>query len=89
MEVTTTITQKTYTIIDGATDDMELLDALMDIDEGNLSGLRRAIVTLLGEKGRKELYENCRGENGRVSAGKVLAEFKEILNEAPKAVKNS
>ena len=78
-----------YQIIDGATDDMELLDALIDIDAGNMIGLRNAIITLLGEEGRKQLYENNRGDNGRVSASGVLAELHDIIENAPKEIKNS
>lgn len=80
---------RSYEIIDGATDDMELLDALIDIDAGNMIGLRNAIITLLGEEGRKQLYENNRGVNGRVSASGVLEELHDIIENAPKEVKNS
>lgn len=78
-----------YEIVDGATDDMELLDALIDIDAGNMIGLRNAIITLLGEEGRKQLYENNRGDNGRVSASGVLEELHDIIENAPKEIKNS
>lgn len=77
-----------YEIIDGATDDMELLDALIDIDDGKLSGLKNVIILLLGPEGKKTLYENNRGENGRVSASGVLEELHDILDNAPKNVKN-
>mgnify|MGYP007022418454 CR=1 FL=1 len=88
MKVTTSKGRE-YEIIDGALDDMELLDALIDIDAGNMIGLRNVIITLLGDDGRKKLYENNRGENGRVSASAVLEELHDILTNAPKEVKNS
>lgn len=78
-----------YEVEDAAADDMELLDALMDADDGNVSAIRRAMILLIGEEGKKQLYDNCRGESGRVSASAVMEEFKEILNNAPKEIKNS
>ena len=69
-----------YTIDDEAKDDMELLDALVEIDEGEPSGISKATLLLLGKDQKKALYEHCRTASGRVSAAKVIAEFTEILN---------
>ena len=78
-----------FEIPDEALDDMEVLDALIDLDAGEPSGLKAAIIGLLGADGRKALYEHCKKENGRVSAGLVMNEFKEILEAMPKEAKNS
>lgn len=78
-----------YEIPDEALDDMEVLDALIDLDVGEPSGIKRAMVGLIGEDGKKALYEHCRQENGRVSAQLVISELKEILDAMPKAAKNS
>ena len=78
-----------FTVPEGVADDMELLDALIDIDDGNLSGLRKAMTMLLGEDQRKALYEHCRSKTGRVSASAVLGAFKEILEAMGGEVKNS
>lgn len=76
-----------YSVAEGAEDDMELLEALIDIDEGKLSGIRNAITMLIGEDGKNALYEHCR-VNGRVSATKVMEEIKEILEAMPGEIKN-
>lgn len=76
-----------FSVAEGAEDDMELLEALIDIDEGKLSGIRNAITMLIGEEGKKALYDHCR-VNGRVSAARVMEEVKEILESMPGEVKN-
>lgn len=79
-----------YEIEDEALDDMELLDALVDIDEGSTSSYRYAIKALLGEEQRKALYEHVRNKKtGRVSAKAVFKEFAEVLTSAKGDVKNS
>ena len=77
-----------YEIDEAALDDMEVLEGLMDLDEGKMSGLRKTMTALLGDKGKEILYENHR-KNGRVSAAGVIAEVKEIFDLAPQALKNS
>lgn len=77
-----------FSVNDNAKDDMELLDALIDIDDGDTSSLKTAIVRLLGKDQKKALYEHCRGEDGIVSASAVLGEFAEILNSLQDDEKN-
>lgn len=76
-----------YTVAEEARDDMELLDALIDLESNDPAGLRNAMRALLGEDQRKALYEHCR-INGRVRASRVMEEFHEILNAAPEDTKN-
>lgn len=81
-----------YKIDDDVLDDMELLDALVDMDNGDMSSYRYAIKALLGEEQRKALYEHVRDKKtGRVSAKKVFEAFAEVLNSAKEnqAIKNS
>ena len=77
-----------FTVAEGANDDMELLDALVDLDEGNISGMRKVLVRLLGEDGRKALYEHCRDKSGRVPVTRIVEEIKDIFDAMPKEVKN-
>lgn len=76
-----------YKVADGIDDDMEFLDALIDLDEGNISGIRHVINKLVGEDGRKALYEHCR-KNGKVSMKSVMEEVRYILDNLPKEAKN-
>lgn len=81
-----------YKIADDALDDMELLDALSEMDEGSSTSYRYAIKALLGEDQRKALYEHVRNKKtGRVSAKAVFKEFAEVLTSAKEniSVKNS
>lgn len=82
----------TYSIEDDALDDQELLDAFMDMDNGNLSAYREAIVRLLGKEQKERLYNFLRDkETKRVSAKAVAEAFAEILGDATErsnAVKN-
>lgn len=78
----------TYMIDKGCSDDMELLDALIALDEGEMGGMRRVIKQLLGDEGKKTLYEANRKDNGRVSADGVMNELREIMELLPQTVKN-
>ena len=78
-----------YEVSNEAYHDMELLDALIDADAGVPSGFKNALIHLIGEDGKKALYEHCRQENGIVNSDLVVAEFKEIIESMPKAAKNS
>ena len=72
-----------YSIPEEALDDMELVDALSEMDDGNITSYRYAMKALLGEDQRKELYEFLRDKKtGRVSARAVFKAFSEILTNA-------
>lgn len=76
-----------YVVADDANDDMELLDALIELDEDKPAGLKHAMTALLGNEQKASLYEHCR-VNGHVKASKVMQEFKEIMDNLPKEIKN-
>ena len=56
---------------ESALDNMEVLDALSDLDEGNPLAMSRLVVKLLGKDGKKRLYDHLRTEDGRVPASAV------------------
>lgn len=60
-------------------DDMELIDALVDVDNGQQDQISTVCLHLLGKAQRARLYEHLRGENGRVRATEVSAAILEIL----------
>lgn len=60
-------------------DNMEVLDALSDLDEGNPLAMSRLVVKLLGKDGKKRLYDHLRTEDGRVPASAVESAIMELF----------
>jgi hypothetical protein len=69
-------------------DNMEVLDALSDLDEGNPLAMSRLVVKLLGKDGKKRLYDHLRTEDGRVPASAVESTIMELF-QSINAGKNS
>ena len=68
-----------WQIEEDAMDDMELLDALAELDAGKLEAASAACLHLLGKPQRTALYEHLRDERGRVRITAVSTELAEIL----------
>ena len=69
-------------------DNMELVDAMSDLVEGeNALAMARVVRCLLGEKTKKALYAHLR-EGDRVPTERVGAAITEILNALGQAGKN-
>ena len=60
-------------------DNMELIDALADIDDGNLLAVSKVLTLLLGPEQKKKMYDFVRTEDGIVSAQTVSEMIVEIL----------
>ena len=60
-------------------DNMEVLDALSDLDEGNPLAMSRLVVKLLGKDGKKRLYDHLRTEDDRVPASAVESAIMELF----------
>lgn len=73
---------------ENALDNMEVLDALSDLDEGNPLAMSRLVVKLLGKDGKKRLYDHLRTEDGRVPASAVESSIMELF-QSINAGKNS
>ncbi|WP_288001069.1 hypothetical protein [Holdemanella sp.] len=58
---------------------MELIDALADIDDGNLLAVSKVLTLLLGPEQKKKMYDFVRTEDGIVSAQTVSEMIVEIL----------
>lgn len=76
-----------FEITDERTDNMELIDALADIDDGNLLAVSKVLTLLLGPEQKKKMYDFVRTEDGIVSAQTVSEMIVEIL-AAKKETKN-
>lgn len=77
-----------YLIPDKRLDNMELLEALVAIDQGAGDQMPRALDLLLGKELKQKLYDHLRDADGIVPVSAVAAELSEIMQGSQKA-KNS
>ncbi|MBR2759640.1 MAG: hypothetical protein IKD66_00580 [Solobacterium sp.] len=61
--------------------DMELFDAISEVEKGNMMLLPEVCKKILGDR-KAELYGLLRDENGRVPVDKVQAQLIEIIEQA-------
>lgn len=76
-----------FDIPDETRNDMELLEALIDLQEGDGIALAQIAKKILGKQ-KKALYDHLRTEDGRVPIDKVGDEVLEIfktLRDGPKS----
>ena len=62
-----------------ALDDIELLETLSKLDQGDVTVLPSTVEGLLGPDGRAALYEHIRTPAGRVPITKVVEELGDIM----------
>jgi hypothetical protein len=74
-----------------ALDNMELVDAIADLSDGNGTKVVTIVRLLLGEDQKKKLYDHVRDEDKIVPQEKISAELTEIFNlcRDDNAIKNS
>lgn len=65
-------------IDDSCLDDMELFEAVADVQAGNTLAIPTVIRKVCGDK-KKMLYDHCRLENGRVPTQAISDEVTEIF----------
>ena len=68
-------------IAEDAIDDMELLEDLSALQKGDYTALATCLVHLLGEDGKKALYEHLR-KDGKVRVSDVSTALNELLTRA-------
>ena len=68
-----------FKIEDDALDNYDLLEVLMEIDEGNSLKMTKAAKMLLGAEQHDALKKHCE-VGGKVIATKMFTEISEILN---------
>ena len=69
-----------FEIADSRCNNMELLDALSAMDQGDASQLSTVLTLLLSKEQKKALYDHVRAAAGNVPVDKVSEELKEIFN---------
>ena len=77
----------TLKIDENVMDDMELLDLLAQLDDGNGYAIPRVVEHMLGKEQKKALYDSLR-VNGRVPVTKVVEIMKELLEKLGETGKN-
>lgn len=63
-------------------DDYELLETLVDADNGNNMALFSVIDMILGDEQKKALKEHLREIHGRVPASAMIAEIMDIIEKS-------
>ncbi|MBR5577549.1 MAG: hypothetical protein IKW28_00975 [Lachnospiraceae bacterium] len=66
---------------------MELIEGLAAVDQGDITALPKVLVKLLGSETKEALYNHVRSEDGRVPIDLLVEEVKEIFS-ASKEIKN-
>ena len=78
-----------FEIDDKALDNMELLDAIAEVDaDENPLAISRVISLLLGKEQKKMLYEHCRADDGRVPIDALVKEVANIFEQMGEQGKN-
>lgn len=69
----------TYSVNDKMGDDMELLEALAKLDQGDVTVVPMVLDRILGEKQKRKLYDHVREEDGRVPITRISTELADIF----------
>lgn len=77
-----------FEIEESVLDDYELLETLIDVDNGNDVALFRAIDMILSKEQKNHLKEHLRKIHGRVPASAMISEIMDIM-ETSSIGKNS
>lgn len=79
-----------YTLNDNVMNNMELVDAMAELDDGGHPfALSKVCLLLLGKEQRKRLYDHIRDEDGIVPPKAMGEEVAEIIRGCGDAGKNS
>lgn len=76
-----------YEIPEETLDNMELVDAIAELDENPLM-VSQVTALLLGKEQRKKLYDHVRAEDGRVPSEALSKEVAEIFESIGAESKN-
>lgn len=70
-----------YHLAEGFEDDIELLELLTAMDDGDTTVVPKVLTRLLGEDQKRKLYDHCRTDTGRVPITAVAEELAEIFKQ--------
>ena len=78
-----------FQLDESALDDMRLVDALADLEDGDALSISRVLSLLLGKEQRSRAYAHLRSADGRVSVEAASRFVVEMFQALDKAGKNS
>lgn len=78
----------TVSVEEDVMDDMELLDDLVKVDEGDGYAISRIVERILGGEEKKKLYEHLRNEKGKIPITVVVAAIRELFEKLGDKGKN-
>ena len=84
----TTSSGFSFSLDEKVLDDMELVDTLAQMQEGDPLAISAVVRMVLGDQ-RRALYDHLRTADGRVPASAVSEESRQIFDAFGKAGKNS
>lgn len=76
------------TIAETTLDNMELLDAIAEVDGDNPMAVSSLCMLLFGKEQRKKLYDHLRTEDGRVPVAAVMKAISDTLKAFDQTGKN-
>lgn len=69
-----------FTVDESMLDNMELIEAIAAVDDGEVLKLPKLVELLLGKDNKARLYDSVRESDGRVPTTAVAAAIKEIFD---------
>ena len=78
-----------YSLDEDDLDDMELLEVLADVNDGDVMKTPKLLEMMLGEEQKKNIYNHCRSKKGKVPTKALTNELNDIFKSASDSLKNS
>lgn len=69
-----------FSVEDNVLDDMELVDAMAEAEDGEPKAVSLVVEKILGKEQRKKLYDHVREKDGRVPTEPVMKAIGEIID---------
>jgi len=68
-----------FSVDENRANDMRVIDAMVEVEDGNLGGVSRLVNLILDPEQKKAFYKHLALEDGRVPLDKASKEIFEIL----------
>lgn len=71
-----------------ALNNMELLDTLVEVDEGHPEMIGKVLTLMFGKAQKKKIYDHYRTEKGNVPVDKIVEVLESVFKSAGQEEKN-